>query len=251
LKTAGGVAAAASVIGAPMVLSGKAHAQAGAAGALTVHELPPLRYAYDALEPYIDETTMRIHHDKHHAGYVKGLNAAEKALAEAREAGDYSLVQHWSRKAAFTGGGHFLHSMFWKAMAPPGNGGGGEPSGMLADCIARDFGSFDAFKAHFSAAAQGVEGSGWGLLHYRFLDGRLAVRQTENQHKLSSWDTMPILGIDVWEHAYYLKYRNDRGEYIKQWWNVVNWENVAANLETLTGLHEALAAVHPSSREGS
>ncbi|MBN2308861.1 MAG: superoxide dismutase, partial [Candidatus Hydrogenedentes bacterium] len=181
-----------------------------------------------------DEETMQLHHGKHHAGYVKGLNAAEAALAEARAVNDFALVQHWSRKAAFNGGGHFLHSMFWKVMAPAGAGGGGEPDGHLADLIRRDFGSFDAFKAHFSAAAAGVEGSGWGLLHYRPEDGRLLVLQAENQHKLSPWGTVPILGIDVWEHAYYVTYRNDRGRYISQWWNVVNWAQVSENLNAVS-----------------
>jgi len=232
--TGAGLASAAAIIGAAGTAFAAADAKAD--GGLTEHTLPPLPYDHDALEPFIDAKTMQIHHDKHHAGYVKGLNAAEKALAEARAAGNFDLVQHWSRKAAFTGGGHFLHSMFWKVMAPAGKGGGGEPSGALGDMIKRDFGSFDTFKAHFSAAAKGVEGSGWGLLHYRPADGRLLVLQAENQHKLSPWGSCPVLGIDVWEHAYYLNYQNDRGEYIKQWWNVVNWDQVAKNIEALKSL---------------
>jgi Fe-Mn family superoxide dismutase len=116
-------------------------------------------------------------------------------------------------------------------MAPNGKGGGGEPEGALADKIKEDFGTFAAFKAHFSAAAKAVEGSGWGVLHHRVSDGRLVVLQIENQHKLSSWDLVPVLGIDVWEHAYYLKYQNDRAAYVDNWWNVVNWAQVAKNLE--------------------
>jgi Fe-Mn family superoxide dismutase len=233
LKSGTGLMAATGVIGAPMAL----HAgTAAAAGEMTEHELPPLPYDYDALEPYIDEETMRLHHGKHHQGYVNGLNKAEAALAAARDEGDYDYVQFWSRKAAFTGGGHFLHSMFWKVMAPAGNGGGGEPQGELAEMIERDFGGFDEFKAHFSAAAGAVEGSGWGLLHFRPGDGRLVVLQAENQHKLSPWGVMPVLGIDVWEHAYYVKYRNRRGDYIKAWWNVVNWAQVARNVEALKQL---------------
>lgn len=232
IKTAGTLATAAAVIGAPLAASA---AEAGASGALTEHVLPPLPYDYDALEPFIDEATMRIHHDKHHAGYVKGLNGAEKALADARAANDFAMIQHWSRSASFNGGGHFLHSMFWKVMAPSGNGGGGEPTGELADMIKRDFGSFDAFKAQFSAAAKGVEGSGWGLMHFRPADGRLLVLQAENQHKLSPWGSMPVLGIDVWEHAYYLKYQNNRGDYVTNWWNVVNWSQVATNVAALKG----------------
>jgi superoxide dismutase, Fe-Mn family len=197
------------------------------------HTLPPLPYAYDALEPFIDEQTMRIHHDKHHAGYVKGLNAAEAALAKARETKDFDLIQHWSRKAAFNGGGHFLHSMFWSVMAPPGKGGGGEPSGELQAVILRSFGSFEAFKAQFTAAAASVEGSGWGLVHYRRSDDRLLILQAENQHKLSPWDSTPIMGIDVWEHAYYLKYQNDRSAYITAWWNVVHWKEIERRLDEL------------------
>lgn len=233
LKTAGGIAVAGSAISGGLMASATAAARATGAGKLTEHKLPPLPYAYDALEPVISAEIMTLHHDKHHAGYVKGLNQAEAALAEARSANNYSLVQYWSRKAAFNGGGHYLHSLFWKVMAPPGNGGGGEPAGVLAEKIAEDFGSFGNFKAHFSAAAKSVEGSGWGLLHYRPEDDSLVVLQAENQQKLSPWGTTPILGVDVWEHAYYLDYKNDRGAYVEAWWNVVNWAQVAANLAAL------------------
>jgi len=211
-------------------------ARAEAAGAMPAPGeavLPPLPYAPDALEPHIDAETMTLHHDKHHAAYVNGLNAAERALQDARQRGDFDLVQHWSKQAAFNGGGHFLHSLFWQIMAPPGKGGGGEPKGPLMERIARDFGSFDAFKKHFSAAAVRVEGSGWALLHARASDGKLLVLQAENQHKLTPWGTKPILGLDVWEHAYYLKYRNRRADYVDAWWNVVSWEAVARNLEGL------------------
>ncbi|HLP27828.1 MAG TPA: superoxide dismutase [Candidatus Didemnitutus sp.] len=198
------------------------------------HELPPLPYEFGALEPHIDAQTMQIHHDKHHLAYVNGLNKAEEELAKSRISGDYSLVQHWSRQAAFHGGGHWLHSMFWKVMAPAGKGGGGEPTGRLAAAIAESFGSFDAFKKQFSAAAAAVEGSGWALLHYRPDDERLIVLQAENQQKLSAWGTTPILGIDVWEHAYYLKYQNKRPDYVAAWWNVVNWAQVEKNLESIS-----------------
>jgi len=199
------------------------------------HGLPPLPYAYNALEPFIDEQTMRLHHDKHHAGYVKGLNTAEAALAKAREANDYSLIEYWSKKAAFNGGGHFLHTLFWGVMAPPGMGGGGEPGGDLLRAINDSFGSAESFKKHFSAAAKAVEGSGWALLHFRPMDGSLHVLQAENQHKLSPWGTIPIMGIDVWEHAYYLKYQNDRGAYVDNWWNVVSWSAVEHNLHAAMG----------------
>lgn len=194
------------------------------------HTLPPLPYAPSALEPYIDTQTMTLHHGKHHAAYVAGLNKAEEELAKAREANDYTYVQHWSKQAAFHGGGHWLHSMFWKVMAPSGAGGGGSATGGLADLIQESFGSDASFKAQFAAAAAAVEGSGWALLHYRRSDKRLIILQAENQHKLSAWDNVPILGIDVWEHAYYLKYQNKRTDYITAWWNVVNWKQVAENL---------------------
>jgi Fe-Mn family superoxide dismutase len=228
---AGGLVAGGTVLGSADVIAGSIEQQTGMAGQLTTHELPKLPYAYDALEPHIDAKTMEIHHSKHHQGYVNGLTASEAALAKARAANDYALVQHWSRRVAFNGGGHFLHSMFWSIMAPTGKGGGGEPSGALMDKIKEDFGDFKMFADHFSAAARDVEGSGWALLHYRPMDGRLIVLQAENQHKLSPWGVMPLMGIDVWEHAYYLKYQNNRGEYVKNWWNVVNWSQVAANFD--------------------
>ncbi len=226
LWSAGGLAAAGAVLGAS-----SAKAQESVSAQTTEHVLPPLPYAYDALEPHIDAATMELHHSKHHAAYVSGLNAAEAALAKARAEGDYALAQHWSKRVAFNGGGHFLHSMFWRVMAPPGSGGA--PSGALLNRINRDFGGMDAFKAQFSATAAQVEGGGWGLLHYRSEDDRLIILQAENQHKLSVWGAWPILGVDVWEHAYYLKYQNRRADYIDAWWNVVNWEQVAKNLDAL------------------
>ena len=207
-------------------------ATAESCGTLTKHTLPELPYSYDALEPFLDKETMELHHSKHHQGYVNGLNGAEAALAKARAAGDFWLIQHWSRQLAFHFGGHYLHSMFWATMAPNGKGGGGEPTGALADKINEDFGDFGCFQGQFSAASGAVEGSGWGLLHYRPEDNRLVICQAENQHKVAQWGATPILGVDVWEHAYYLKYQNRRPEYIKAWWNVVNWDAVAARLKS-------------------
>lgn len=190
------------------------------------YELPPLPYAYDALEPHIDEQTMRLHHDKHHLSYVNGLNTALEKLAAAREAGDFALVKHWSREAAFHGSGHLLHSIFWPNMAPAGSGPS-EPQGDLAAQIAKDFGSFDAFKAHFTAAAGAVEGSGWALLVWEPNAGQLEVLTAEKHQNLTQWGVVPLLVLDVWEHAYYLKYQNNRGAYVNAWWNVVNWADVA------------------------
>ncbi|HDS01799.1 MAG TPA: twin-arginine translocation signal domain-containing protein [candidate division Zixibacteria bacterium] len=231
LKGAGGAIVTAGIAGAPFI-SSQAQAQnaMAAAGKLTEHKLPDLDYAYNALEPYIDEQTMRLHHDKHHHGYVNGLNNAEKQLALARGSGDYDMVQHWSQMAAFHGAGHYLHSIFWKVMAPPNNGGGGTPPGMIAEKIKEDFGSFENFKGQFSAASKSVEGSGWGILSYRLRDQRLIILQAENHQKLTQWVDTPLMCIDVWEHAYYLKYQNKRGEYVDNWWNVVNWPQVEEHL---------------------
>jgi Fe-Mn family superoxide dismutase len=197
------------------------------------HELPPLPYAYDALEPHIDERTMQLHHDVHHQGYVNGLNAAEEKLAAARKAGDFAAIKAISRDAAFHGSGHFLHAIFWPNMAPPGEGGGGSPDGNLAKQIENDFGSTDALIAHFSAAANAVEGSGWGLLVWQPQGGHLEVLQAEKHQNLTQWGVVPLLVLDVWEHAYYLKYQNRRAAYVEAWWNVVNWGDVAARFEAV------------------
>jgi len=187
------------------------------------HTLPPLPYPYDALEPWIDEETMRLHHDKHHKSYVDGLNQAERMMAEARKTGDFALLKHWEREAAFHGAGHYLHTIFWCVMGPDG---GGKPAGALLSQIERDFGSFDAFKAHFSQAAEKVEGGGWALLVWSPRARRLEILQAEKHQNLSQWDVIPLLVLDVWEHAYYLRYRNERARYIEAWWNVVNWRCV-------------------------
>ncbi|QJC53649.1 superoxide dismutase [Paenibacillus albicereus] len=192
------------------------------------HKLPPLPYAYNALEPYIDEATMRIHHDKHHQTYVDDLNKAEKELQAARKSGDFALVKHWERELAFNGAGHYLHTLFWPAMSPQG---GGKPVGALADEIDRSFGSFDAFKKQFSEAAAKVEGGGWTILVYSPRSRRLEILQAEKHQNLSQWDAIPLLPIDVWEHAYYLKHQNKRPDYIKDWWNVVNWPYVSERFE--------------------
>lgn len=198
------------------------------------YELPPLPYAYDALEPHIDEQTMRLHHDKHHLSYVNGLNSALEKLAAARQAGDFALVKHWSREAAFHGSGHLLHSIFWPNMAPAGSGPSA-PQGDLGAQITKDFGSVDAFKAHFTAAAGAVEGSGWALLAWEPNAGQLVVLTAEKHQNLTQWGVVPLLVLDVWEHAYYLKYQNNRGAYVNAWWNVVNWADVAERFAAARG----------------
>jgi superoxide dismutase, Fe-Mn family len=188
-----------------------------------VHALPPLPYAYNALEPHIDEATMRLHHDKHHLAYVNGLNNAETKLAEAREKGDYALVKHWEREAAFHGAGHFLHVIFWENMSAQG----GKPEGALLEAIDKKFGSLEKFLAHFKAAGTAVEGSGWVILTKNRMTGELEILTAEKHQDLSQWVTMPILACDVWEHAYYLKYQNNRAAYMDAFIRVINWADVA------------------------
>lgn len=187
------------------------------------HVLPPLPYPFNALEPYIDEKTMRIHHNKHHQSYVDGLNKAEKKLAEARKTGNFELVKHWERELAFHGSGHNLHTIFWTIMNPEG---GGEPQGPLAEQIQKDFGSFAKFKKHFSEAAEQVEGGGWAILTWSPRYHRLEILQAEKHQNLTQWESIPLLPLDVWEHAYYLKHQNKRVDYIEDWWNVVYWPAV-------------------------
>ncbi|WP_040208281.1 superoxide dismutase [Neobacillus jeddahensis] len=192
------------------------------------HSLPELPYPYNALEPYISEEIMILHHDKHHRAYVEGLNKAELNLKKARETNDFSLIKHWSRELAFHGSGHYLHTIFWRNMSP---NGGGSPEGLLKGEIERYFGSFDAFKKQFSEAAKQVEGVGWALLVWSPRARHLEVLQSERHMLLTQWDTIPLLVLDVWEHAYYLQYRNNRAEYVDHWWNLVNWHDVEMRFE--------------------
>ena len=196
------------------------------------HELPPLPYEYNALEPHIDEQTMRIHHDKHHAAYVTKLNGAlDGQAALARKSvdeliADLAAVPEAARTAVRNnGGGHANHMMFWQVMAP---GGGGAPTGKVADAIASAFGSYDAFKEQFAAAAANRFGSGWAWL----IDAgnTLAIESTPNQDTPVMEGRKPILGIDVWEHAYYLKYQNRRPDYVAAWFDVINWDEVNRRL---------------------
>ncbi len=195
-----------------------------------MHELPPLPYDLDALEPHIDARTMEIHHTKHHQAYINNLNKALEGHADLAAKSVEELLGGIDQVPEAIlgavqnhGGGHANHSLFWKVMAP----GGGAPAGDLAAAIDRDFGSFDAFKEKFSAAAGGRFGSGWAWL---VVSGdKLEVLSTANQDSPLMEGKRPILGLDVWEHAYYLNYQNRRPDYIQAWWNVVNWSQVAAN----------------------
>lgn len=191
------------------------------------HELTPLPYAYNALEPYYDEQTVTLHHDKHQAAYVAGQNKAEEALAKARETGDFAAIQAAERLLAFHSSGNALHTLFFANMA---RNAGGEPTGALADQIKTDFGSFDAFKKQFSAVAAAVEGSGWAILGWSPEFEKLYIVAIENHQKQTVMGLQPILALDVWEHAYYLKYQNKRPDWIAAWWNLVNWPDVAKRL---------------------
>ncbi len=191
--------------------------------------VPPLPYDYDALEPHIDEATMRVHHDKHHQAYVTNANAALEGTEWADTPVEEILKSLHSLPADKQGpvrnnaGGHYNHSLFWGFMAP---NAGGAPSGALAEAIDSTFGSFDDFKAAFKAAGVGRFGSGWSWLVHN--GSGLAVVSTANQDSPLSDGHTPLLGVDVWEHAYYLKYQNRRPDYIDAWWNVVNWDAVAS-----------------------
>ena len=192
---------------------------------MTKAELPPLPYPADALEPFYDARTVELHHGKHHLAYVNGLNAALDKLAAARTAGDFSLVKHLEREVAFHGGGHILHSIFWTNLAP---NGGGQPDGALAAAIAREFGSFASFDTQMRAATNAVEGSGWGVLAVDPTASQLAVLQVEKHQNLLLPGWVPLLVVDVWEHAYYLKYQNRRAEWVDALMqHLVNWADVA------------------------
>lgn len=193
------------------------------------HRLPPLPYSYDALEPVIGSATLSIHHDRHHLSYVEGLNKAELQLVEARRTGDFSLVKHWERESAFHGSGHILHSIYWAVMTP---WGGVEPGPFTLKYITGYFGSVSAFKEQFSAAAAQVEGSGWAVLVWHPAWCRLEILSAEKHQNLTQWGGIPVLVLDVWEHAYYLDYRNRRRDYIDAWWQVVNWHEVERRLES-------------------
>lgn len=204
--------------------------------------LSPLPYAFDALEPAIDARTMEIHHDKHHAGYVRKLNAALKQMT-APESLESLLTDLGDVPAALqenvrnNGGGTYNHNLFWESMAPATQGGGGMPQGDLAAKINKDFGSVEAFQSAFSQAAGTVFGSGWAWLILRERDGKLAVVSTANQDNPLMKSVLPpeqigkpLLGLDVWEHAYYLHYQNRRADYIANWWKIVNWSAVSERL---------------------
>jgi Fe-Mn family superoxide dismutase len=184
------------------------------------YELPKLPYEYGALAPGIEEGVVRVHHDKHHAGYVLGLNATLGKLEAARKAGEMSDVKSLSRDLAFNGSGHVLHVLYWMSMTPGGTPG---PAGVLEQAIQRDFGSVDAFKGQFAAASKAVEGSGWGVLGFEPLGNRLLVLQAEKHQDLTFWGIVPLLVCDVWEHAYYDQYQSRRADYVDAFMKLIDW----------------------------
>ncbi|MFC2725935.1 MAG: superoxide dismutase [Corynebacterium matruchotii] len=188
--------------------------------------LPELPYAYDALEPHISAEIMELHHSKHHQNYVNGANAALEKLEAARKDGSIAaVVTALSKDLAFNLGGHTNHSLFWENLGP---NGGGKPTGALAAAIDADFGSFEEFQKHFAAAALGLQGSGWAVLAYDKIGERLVIEQMTDQQGNLSIDLVPLLLLDMWEHAFYLLYKNVKADYVAAVWNVFNWDEVAA-----------------------
>ncbi|MFQ4148898.1 superoxide dismutase [Arthrobacter sp. LAPM80] len=195
---------------------------------MTKYTLPELSYDYAALEPNISARIMELHHSKHHAAYVAGANQALEQLAEARESNNFANVNRFSKDLAFHLGGHTNHSIFWNNLSPEG---GDKPEGELAAAIDDAFGSFDAFRAHFTAAAMGIQGSGWALLSYEGLGGNMVIEQLFDQQGNIPVATTPLLMLDMWEHAFYLDYVNVKADYVKAFWNIVNWADVSKRFE--------------------
>jgi Fe-Mn family superoxide dismutase len=187
------------------------------------YSLPELDYDYSALEPHYQAQNLELHHSKHHAAYVTGANTTLEKLAEAREKSDFGSIVGLEKTLAFNISGHVLHSVFWKNLSPDG---GGQPEGELLEAIKDNFGSFDAFRAQLTQAATLVQGSGWGALAWEPLGKRLIVEQVYDHHGNLSNGALPILVFDVWEHAYYLQYKNVRADFVGALWNIVNWPDV-------------------------
>jgi Fe-Mn family superoxide dismutase len=207
---------------------------AGAPGAKSKeYTLPPLPYAKDALDSFLSAEIVEIHHDKHHAAYVNGLNRALADLDAARQSGKFTAIKELERDLAYHGSGHALHSLYWESMSPSG---GGVPKGPISKMIDSSFGSFDGFRKQFAAAAKSAEASAWALLSYEPLGDRLIITSAENHQNMAFQGSVPLLALDVWEHAYCLRYRNDRGGYVDKFFDVINWD----------GVDERMKLVHPT-----
>jgi Fe-Mn family superoxide dismutase len=207
---------------------------------MTTYTLPKLRYEYDALEPVISRRVLELHHDAHHALYVKNANLAVQELERARETSDMSRLPALERALAFNLGGHILHSIFWQNMMP---NGGGRPDGELARAIDRDFGGFEKFKRQLTQAANTVMGSGWGALVWEPIGGRLITAQIYDHDAEATQAGIPLLVLDAWEHAYYLQYENRKAEFFEAVWNVWNWRDVAARFEAARKVDIGLTGV--------
>jgi len=204
--------------------------------------LPDLPYDYSALEPHISGKIMELHHDKHHATYVKGLNTALEQLAEARDNNSFGSVGGLEKTLAFNLGGHVNHSAFWTNLSADG---GDAPTGPLADAITESFGSFDKFRAHFEANANAIQGSGWSILAYDTLGQRLNIVQLYDQQGNVPLGQVPIVLLDMWEHAFYLQYLNVKADYVKAWWNVVNWADAQQRYSNAVAAAQTTGLVTP------
>jgi Fe-Mn family superoxide dismutase len=197
------------------------------------YTLPDLPYDYAALEPYTSAEILELHHDKHHAAYVRGANTTLERLAEARERGDWETIVGLEKNLAFNVSGHVLHSIFWKNLSPDG---GGKPGGELAAAIEEYFGSFDGFKAHLNESSVTIQGSGWGVLAWEPLGRLLIVEQVYDHQGSVGNGSIPLLAFDAWEHAYYLQYKNVKASFFDALWNIVNWDDVAARFDVARNL---------------
>ena len=195
---------------------------------MAVYTLPDLPYDYAALEPHISAKIMELHHSKHHKAYVDGANNALSQMAEARETGQFQNINRLEKDLAFHLGGHVNHSIFWTNLAPGSNGA---PEGELASAVDEFFGSFEKFQAHFTATAMGIQGSGWAVLSWDPIGKQLIIQQLFDQQSNTAQATIPVLQLDMWEHAFYLDYQNVKADYVQAFWHIVNWENVHQRFE--------------------
>lgn len=195
---------------------------------MAAYTLPALPYDYSALEPHISARIMELHHSKHHQAYVDGANGALAQMAEARESGNFGAINKLEKDLAFHLGGHVNHSIFWTNLQ---GHGAATPEGEIQAAIDEFFGSYEGFQAHFTAVAMGIQGSGWAVLSWDPIGAQLVIQQLFDQQANTAQGTIPVLQIDMWEHAFYLDYQNVKGDYVKAFWNIVNWENVQARLE--------------------
>lgn len=197
------------------------------------YRLPELRYGYDALEPHYSGELLELHHSKHHAAYVKGINATMNDLREVRSSGDYSTINMYQKNMAFHLSGHVLHSIFWRNLSPDG---GGDPTGRLADELNSAFGSLDGFREHMSRAALSIQGSGWAALSWEPVGSQLTVEQVFDHQGNIGNGTIPLLVLDMWEHAFYLQYRTDKQKWVNNYWELVDWQDVSGRLDSVSRL---------------